>query len=342
VQIPGADTAVSSLLAGPGGETHVLTRDGRLITYAALPGTSAVTETRQLPFGSGSRLVFTDARATFLTGRTGIYALREGFSTPETAVSSYRGRNLVDGAVGYGVAVAQSEEWIVSARSIAIERGEHWSAPQGNPLRTGFALEREMVDPQGEWERNFDYLYLESHLLSGSRQDRLRAIADLEDRVEAGTLRGSVDYVVELLRRAAFQDFRGQSAGATGFSDVRARIVRLLGRVGGRSAVQDLLRLGRYTFSPDVDREILRAFARVPAGVAEGGVRRIEEILRRHAGREGSDGVGGAAVAAVEALLGYTGDVPGAADILGSVIQGAYPREVREQALAVIQEYRME
>lgn len=341
-QIPGMGTAVSSLLAGPGGRTHVLTRDGRLLTYAALPGTSEVVETRQLPFGSGSRLVFTDDRATFLTGRSGIYAIPEGLSTPETAVTSYRGRNLVDGAVGYGVAVAQSEEWIVSGRPLSTERGEHWSAPQGNPLRTGFALDREIVDPQEEWKRNFDYLYLESHLLSSSRQDRLRAIEDLENRVEAGTLRGSVDYVVELLRRAAFQDFRGQSAGATGFSDLRARVVRLLGQVGGTSAVRDLLRLGRYTFSPDVDAEILRAFAKVPAGVAEGGVRRIEEILRRHAGREGTDGVGRAAVAAVEALLGYTGDVPGAADILGSIIQGAYPREVREHALEVIQRYRRE
>jgi hypothetical protein len=121
---------------------------------------------------------------------------------------------------------------------------------------------------------------------------------------------------------------------------LRARVVRLLGRIGGTGAVGDLLRLGRYTFSPDVDAEILRAFARVPAGVAEGGIRRVEEILRRHAGGEGSATVGRAAVAAVEALLGYTGDVPGAADVLGLIVQGAYPRDVRQQALDVLEKHR--
>jgi hypothetical protein len=340
--LPEPRTAISSLLAGPRGETRVLTRDGRLHTFAGAPSASSLVDTRLLPFGSGSRLVFTDASATYLAGRAGLYAIPDEPATPETAVTTYRGRNLIDGAAGYGLAVTQSEEWIVTARAIATDRGEHWSAPLGNPLRTGFALERSRVDPQEEWNRNFDYLFLESHLLSSSRQDRLRAIQDLEGRVTTGTLRGSVDYVVALLRRAAFQDFRGQSAGATGFADLRARVVRLLGQIGGTSAVADLLRLGRYTFSPEVDVEILRAFARVPAGVAKGGVRRVEEILRRHAGGAGSAAVGRAAVTAVEALLGYTGDVPGAADVLGSIVQGAYPRDVRQHALDVLERHRDE
>ncbi|MFW5728042.1 MAG: hypothetical protein ACOCYG_00140, partial [Spirochaetota bacterium] len=241
-------------------------------------------------------------------------------------------------AVGYGVAMVQGDEWILAAAPAPEEPPADWYAERGNALRTGFPLGREISPRSREWDENFDYLYLESHLLSDEREDRLRAIRDLEERVAGGALRGSADYVVALLRRAAFQDFQGRSRGALGFADLRARVVRLLGLIGGRSAIADLVRLGRYTFTAEVDTEILNAFAAVPAGVAAGGWDVIEEILRRHAGREGAAAVGEATVSAVEALLAYSGRAPRAGDVLSSIVRGAYPRDVRLRALELLED----
>ena len=264
----------------------------------------------------------------------------------ERVVTSYAGKPLRMAGVGFGMVVLQSEEWIISAAQLASSdglEGGSWTGPRGSPLRSGFPIDRDAVNREERWEESLDYIFLESHLLSSSRSDRIRALRDIEERVASGTLLGSTDYVVALLRRAAFQDFRGSSAGQTGFGDIRARVVRLLGRIGGRSAIGDLAQLARYTYTPAVDAEILAALARVPGAVAEQGMSVVEQIVRRHSGRgageTGSAAVGSAAVEAVRALLTYRGagtETTAAGELLAEIVGGAYPRAVREEALRLL------
>ncbi len=351
-----SDGAVTAVLAGPRGDAIVATNGAeRFIRVAGVgdPPSASLTPL-SLGLGSGARMVAVAGHSLYVRGRTGLYRIdnavpkvrpgdaganRSAPGAPQLVVATRRGAPLTAATAGYGVAVVQGDEWILAGAPAPApeETPSTWYAERGNALRTGFPLGREIAPRSREWRDNFDYLYLQSHLLSNERQDRLRAIRDLEERVAAGTLRGSADYVVALLRRAAFQDFQGRSSGAVGFADLRARVVRLLGRIGGRSAIGDLLRLGRYTFTAEVDAAILNAFAAVPAGVAAGGWDVIEEMLRRHAGREGAAAVGEAAVSAVEALLAYSGEAPRAGDILTEIVRGAYPREVRLRALQLLE-----
>ena len=353
-----SDGAVTAVLAGPGGDA-VLATDGaeRFVRVAGVgdPRSASLTPF-SLGLGPAARMVGVAGHSLYVTGRTGLYRIDNALPTalpgdrgakgsapgaPQLGVATRRGAPLVAATAGYGMAVVQGDEWILAGAPAPASAPEEtpttWYAERGNALRTGFPLGREIAPRSREWRDNFDYLYLQSHLLSNERQDRLRAIRDLEERVAAGTLRGSADYVVALLRRAAFQDFQGRSSGAVGFADLRARVVRLLGSVGGRSAIGDLVRLGRYTFTAEVDAAILNAFAAVPAGVAAGGWDVVEEMLRRHAGREGAAAVGEAAVSAVEALLAYSGEAPRAGEILTEIVRGAYPREVRLRALQLFE-----
>ncbi len=345
------DEAVTAILSGPEGGVLVAgDSGGRLLHLSGVSDLQSAAVTALSPgLGTGARPVAVTGGSLYLAGGTGVYRVADFIphasapdavapSSPQRLVATRRGAPLRAAAVGYGVAMVQGDEWILAAAPAPEEPPADWYAERGNALRTGFPLGREISPRSREWDENFDYLYLESHLLSDEREDRLRAIRDLEERVAGGALRGSADYVVALLRRAAFQDFQGRSRGALGFADLRARVVRLLGLIGGRSAIADLVRLGRYTFTAEVDTEILNAFAAVPAGVAAGGWDVIEEILRRHAGREGAAAVGEATVSAVEALLAYSGRAPRAGDVLSSIVRGAYPRDVRLRALELLED----
>lgn len=357
---------VRSILGGPG--TFMLTETGELLVLP--PGaageelTAGALRRYELPFGPGTELLFAEAAAgpeaaaeadpggdgappaaaLYLSGRSGIYRVTVPLPggaeqlLPETVLTAFRGRSLSAAALGNGVVLTQSSEWILQARPLPETPTLEWSTRRGSPLRSGYNLERALPDAERSWRESFDYIYLESHLLSRSREDRLRAIRDLEERVERGTLRGSADYVVALLRRAVFQDFQGGVETLSGFADLRARVVRLLGKIGGRSAVGELTRLGRYSYSAEVDTAILRAFASVPAGAVEGGMDTIGRIVGRHAGRSGAGAVGRAAVSAIRALLAFGADTSRAADILGDIVRGAYPRDVREAALHILED----
>mgnify|MGYP006282069585 CR=1 FL=1 len=313
-----SDGTVFRLLRRPGGEQAPTDAASRAMPMpgagVAPEGSDRAPTTALLSVLGGGQAVLA------LTADGALYEIRRddlrAVVPPAPRVGGARGRAFA-AVDARGRAVLVGPSWTISA----------WDVPPPALNRTGrigFARERER-------SAEIDRIYLARLLGSAIVSEQQRALAEIEERVAAGELAESYEYIV-----AALLEFVGTPVGGAGLEE-QVRAVRLVSRIGGYSVRDTLLRRARSTDERELRIAVLEAMAVLPADGDGRTAGTILTILREEARRNADTRLGRAAIQAVRGYVSYRGgiDDTALAEALGILASGGFPQAVVEEVAAL-------
>lgn len=234
-------------------------------------------------------------------------------------------------------------DWLVYAYEGSLPLADSWSQPGKDPRHTSNAMARPgSTDWLDQFRSDVEFAYLEYLVEDASREAKLLALDIINEMIyEEEDVRPYLPVLLgELASEGTLKANFESGRVVNDFPEIRRTASEMLGDVGTLQSGDLLVRLLTFEYDSTVQLSMIRALGALMSdrnGLATAAVSSIVmEDLRR---RERPDSrIARETLSTVASVYEYHGEMPHESgyEVLFEIYRGAYPKDVREMALAVM------
>ncbi len=317
------------------------TADGRVLAYE--PDGSLLWGTVFVEGSVSPPAVDVDGRVHLTTRRGSYYVLNADGSL---ATAHYAQKRLSaptltrDGTVLIG-----SSDWNMYAFRGSPPSDGPWPQFHGGAAHAG-RPDRVVLERDAGYEELADYQILRAQADVPDRDMKHKVLNEVEQRIDAGSGVPGAEYILVILGRLAAEGVltRSRLHGRTvnDYPDIRARAILLMGVLGNLETRRQLLHLLRYEYDSTARLSLVRALGMLGSDFDGEVTRALSRTILRDEPTAADRLLIHEILATFDSIYRYHGSVTDESVIhaLLEVFQGSYPKETRETASVLLQEFQ--